>query len=165
MQGVKFLIFFLFFLAYSFFPYFQQFSLIFASFQLFIFLQWDIQITLKKFPASLPLALFHTHTHYFIHMLGDNVKIQKICNLHQKITNTWIKFLFFSFSVQNSNFFLFSGIVNSYISIFWPFPFLDALYLAKRSQIYESLVKALQIFCCFFFEKNTRKHVAILMYS
>ena len=55
-----------------------------------------------------------------VDMLGDNVKIQKICNLHQ-IINKYMnkvpifpifcaKFLFFS---------LFSGIANSYFPMFF----------------------------------------------
>ena len=54
-------------------------------------------------------------------LLIDNVKIQKICNLHQIINKYMNKIpIFFLFSVQNSYFFLFSGTVNSYFPIFDP---------------------------------------------
>ena len=43
-------------------------------------------------------------------VLGDNVKIQKICNLHQIRNKYMKKFLFF---------FLFSGITNSFFSYFF----------------------------------------------
>ena len=69
-QGVKFLFFSHFFSAYSYFSYFfSNFTLNLyfiyffsgVSFQLFIFRKWGTPIILKNFPASLPLALFHTH--------------------------------------------------------------------------------------------------------
>ena len=52
-------------------------------------------------------------------MLGDNVKILKVYNLHQIINKNMNKVpIFFPFSVQNSYFFWFSGIANSNFPIF-----------------------------------------------
>ena len=62
-------------------------------------------------------------------VLGNNIKIQKIYNLHQIINKYINKVPIFSYFLCKIPifFFLFSGIANSYFPIFWPFLLLDAL--------------------------------------
>ena len=56
-------------------------------------------------------------------VLGDNVKIQKIGNLHQIINKYMNKFPIFSyFLCKIPIFFLFSGIMNSYFPIVLTIP-------------------------------------------
>ena len=56
-------------------------------------------------------------------VLGDNVKIQKICNLHQIINKYMNKVPIFSYFLCKIPIFsLFSGIANSYFPIFLTIP-------------------------------------------
>ena len=133
----NFLLFFLFFSHFSCNVYLIYFFSG-VSFQLFVFLKWGTPIIRKNFPASLPLALFCAHIikkNYLDFCIwplvdwdgcrsaGRQVKIQKICNLHQIINKYMNKVPIFSyFLCKIPILFLFSGITNSYFPIFLTIP-------------------------------------------